>query len=286
MKNNMVEEVVKHLENGTMKLSFVHQGHYQSIFMGEDVEAKIDLFKEIFSTDIIFAKHMDLDDLKSSVAECSECGEYYVFIYKNGEMKEMKIVVGANDITYEEASCKNLLAHEFEVEFPSGVLIYDDRLPYSYDMLINLCRDNKASLNSKAGCVNVTDKQALKNILHVYSGDTSPALYKAGNTLVINPIIDNENSPCHCGEVNCECDYAEYTPIEDGVKMGETITDLHWVSLVDLEVYKELLIKFYGPTQANEYIAKLEPLSMTVTPGKYKCTYYGQENIICKLELI
>ena len=155
MKNNMVEEVVKHLENGTMKLSFVHQGHYQSIFMGEDVEAKIDLFKEIFSTDIIFAKHMDLDDLKSSVAECSECGEYYVFIYKNGEMKEMKIVVGANDITYEEASCKNLLAHEFEVEFPSGVLIYDDKNPRMRNSIRNQHVRIICSFNGNSNSKNV-----------------------------------------------------------------------------------------------------------------------------------
>ena len=286
MKLNMVEEAFKHLENGTMKLSFNHAGSCQNVFKGENVEEKINLFKNIFSSDIIFAKHMELEELKSSVEECSECGERYVFIYQNGEMKEMKMVIGANDVTYEETPCKKVLAHEFEVEFPSGVLIYEDRLPYSYDMLINLSRDNKATLNSKAGRINVTDKHALKNILHVYSGDTSPALYKAGDTLIINPIIDNENSPCHCGKANCDCAYTEYAPIENGVKMGEAITDLHWVSLVDLEVYKELLIKFYGQTQANEYIAKLEPLSMTVTPGKYKCTYYGEEDIICKLELI
>jgi len=214
MKNNMVEDAVKHLENGTMKFSFVHEGHKQRVFNGEDVEEKVSMFNHIFSSDIIFAKHMELNELKSSVLECSECGERYVFIYQNGEMKEMKMVIGANDVTYEETSCKNVLAHEFEVEFPSGVLIYDDRLPYSYDMLINLSRDNKATLNSKAGRTHVTDKYATKNIFHVYSGDTSPALYKAGDTLMINQIIDNENSPCQCGEVDCDCDYTEYSPIE------------------------------------------------------------------------
>lgn len=286
MKNNMVEEALNHLEKGTMNLSFNHEGYCQSVFMGEDIEEKVALFKNIFSSDIIFAKHMELETLKSSIEECSDCGERYVFVYQSGEMKEMKQVINDNDVVYEETLCKKAVAHEFEVDFPSGVLIYDDRLPYSYDMLINLGRDNKATLNSKAGRVNLTDKHALKNILHVYSGDTSPALYKAGDTLIINQTIDNENSPCHCGENNCDCDYTEYAPIKNGVKIGETTTDLHWVSLVDLEVYKELLIKFYGPTQANEYITKLKPLSMTVTPGKYKCTYYGEENIICKLELV
>lgn len=188
----------------------------------------------------------------------------------------------------------------FEIEFPTGELMFYNGLGYEQYALEAL-NNHPHSIGSIAGNQERIINYSTKNFLHIYVGDSLPSLWIKDNKLAIGTEYYSEE--CDCEFSPCNCKPTEILPIEDSVEIICIYHESLWTSLIDVEVYKNLLIENFGEEKLNK-LPKIElyELIAKVKPGRYRCTYYRKalereeftdeilgikEPIIyCKLELI
>ena len=259
-------------EKGEIRIELEHQTYAKQVFEERDQNTKIDYFIELFMGSLFLSQQVELTQLKGVGHVCQECGQTIIYEYdlKTNELRDY--IRNRETNTLKRGSCLFVNDYTFEIAVPTGELIGQDQLPYSSEMLSPL-EETEHSLNSRLGVKERTLAYANQNIFHVFVGNTCPAVFKKGNLLVVGHTNNNEDGPCSCGLEGCECDYEEYPPIDDAIKIAEIWTDLWWVSLVDVAIYEQLLIDYYGSEQAQAYMRGIKPIETKIRPGVYQCTY-------------
>lgn len=289
------------LRDGSIKFNCNHKTLLKD-FINSKAFTKLENFIfEMFSTSInILSITNKMNDLKNGekeisafYGECNECGEKIHYSFNGKEFTPKKRI----DNKFIDYNCyKNDEKLSFEIEFPTGELIFNDRLDYSKDLFKSL-NNHPHSIGSTTGIYERVNNYSSKNILHIYVGNTSPSLWLKDNKLAIGQAYYNEE--CDGEITNCNCDTIEtvIVPFGDSIEIGGICTDLWWASLIDTEVYKNLLIENFGEEDGLNKLSKIEKVKTRIKPGKYRCTYYKKNidtdefikkepTIYCKLELI
>lgn len=280
--------------NNNIKVSLEHNTYAKKIFNSDNTEAKIKYFFDTFYMPLCAYEKNLKTKFRAYGQECAECGESITYIFDIEQKEILDCTRNKNTDILERTKCEIVEDYSFEIEFPTGIILCDDRLPYSYDMLARL--DSEHSLNSNLGLMERTLNHARENIFHVFVGNSSPDVFKKNDFIVVGHSSNNEIDKCSCGsDSGCDCEYEEYYPIEDSEKIASICTDLWWASIVDIEVYKKLLIDYFGEEVAKSYIEELKPIETKIKPGIYKCTnfrkneyddYHEYPSILAQLELI
>lgn len=273
--------ILEDFKNNNIKVSLEHNTFAKKVFDGNDNEEKFEYFIDLFYMPLYklrykLKKELDKYSIRASGGECGECGEFVTYIYDAENKELIDYVRNKNTDELERTGCEIVDDYSFEIKFPTGEILCDDRLPYSYDMLSNL--DSIHTLNSNTGLKERTLNHAKEDIFHVFVGNSSPDVFKHNDLLAVGHSSNNEISPCSCGtESGCDCDFEEYYPIKNSEKISSICTNLWWASIVDISVYKKLLVNYFGEDKAKEYISKLEPIKKKIKPGVYKCVNFRKE---------
>lgn len=282
---NKILWIKEMIENKKINFKLEHDTPFKRIIDSENIENIYFKFKELFSISLrITISYSDSMDslkkgehiLKSNSDFCFECGERICFSFDGKSVKEYKLINKDNELYEKKIPCKKIKNYSFDIEVPSGILMFSDRFPCKKDLFENL-ENNRKSLNSNLGVYELSKKYSELNLLYMYVGNTSPSIYyKDGNMLIGLSGYNDDNEE-------------DIPLIEDTEELGYIITDVHWVSIFDIEVYKKILIEKLGEqkglstfeeiinnTQDNYKIDIL--LKENVKKGKYRCTYLYDEN--------
>lgn len=285
---NWVNDIFK---NNEITIALNHDSYNRKVFNGDDVELKIERFLEMFRMDLYLNEIKPSEKFIAFDSTCDECGSYIHYVYDTNKKELLDYTLDENR-QYVRNRCERIGDYSFEINFPTGVLLCMDKLPFSTNMLNDL--NSKYSLNSKLGIKETTLNYASKDIFHVFVGNSCPSVFKKDNLIAVGHSGDNENQSCLCGAEDCDCEYQEYYPIEDSEKISTICTDLWWTSIVDIEVYSKLLIDYFGEEKAQAFIKELKPIETRITPGVYKCTdfrkndyedYHNRPSVLATLEL-
>lgn len=297
--------IKKGLEDNTIILKSNHNDSITNLYNSKDYEQLYERLLMLFSTQLsIDYLNKNLEEFKSGESyaygysgECDECGELLTYAFNGREIKS----VNFNGNKEEILNCNiNKPELEFEIDFPTGKLLCEDSIPFMRDAMKELKLDNqKHSICSTTGIYERTNNYASVNMFHVCVGNTCPSLWKHNDTLAIGRSIENFDGCNHecdnCKDITCEEDLLPLS--QDSIDIASICTDLWWATVVDVEVYKSLLIKVYGEEEGIKKLNSIEEerVKTQITPGRYKCTYYRNvlENedfskpiIYSKLELI
>lgn len=266
-KNERIELIREKFKNGEIKVSLEHESYFKRVFCSDDLERKIDAFIDLFNVYVLFPLPTDKITFNGYAGECSECGELITIVFSN-ETNELKdFVRNPETRELEQIECKRVEDYSFEIEIPTGEILCCDRLPNSYDMLSDSESNQyiRKTLNSAQGLKDRTLYHADKNIFHVFVSNTCPCVYKKEDTLLIgNGIYDEETD--------------DMKPYDGSEEIAFICTDLWWTSVVDVEIYKKLLIGYFGEEVGQKYINELKPISTKIKPGVYKCTHFIQKS--------
>lgn len=265
-------------EKDAIKVSLEHNSYAKEVFNSNDNIKKLDYFLELFMGSLLLSKRIEMPKLRGLGHQCSECGEFIVYEYNMTTNELLDYVRNKETEELERGKCTFIGDYSFEIAFPTGVIICDDRLPYSSDML-NDIDETKHTLNSNIGLKERTLAHATKNIFHVFVGNSCPDVFKKDDLLCVGHSDDNEGGNCSCGREECDCEYEEYPPVEGAIQIADICTDLWWTSIVDVSIYEKLLIDYYGEEQAKAYMEELNPIKTNIKPGIYKCTYFRNDDI-------
>lgn len=273
---NKYSWVVDDFKNNRVKISLEHNTYAKKLFNSDDVERKIEYFLDTFSMSLFMHDIEPMKELHAFKDECGECGSYITYVYNTEKKELLDYVRNHNTDNLERTKCEVVGDYSLEIEFPTGVILCHDRLPYSYDMLKHL--DSTRSLNTNLGLKERTLNHARENIFHVFVGNSCPDVFKKDDFIVVGHSSNNEIDKCSCGsDSGCDCEYEEYYPIENSKKIANICTDLWWASIVDIGVYKKLLTDYFGEDKAKSYIDELEPIKTKIKPGVYKCTNFRKD---------
>lgn len=265
-------------EKGEVKILLEHNAYAKQLFESFNNEDKVDYFLELFMGDLSALKYMQLSKLLGVGYECGECGNIIIYEY-DMNTKEIKDYVRNKETNeLERGKCSFIDDYSFEIAFPTGEIICKDSIPYMADILKDI-NDATLTLNSNLGLQQRTLAYANKDIFHVFVGNSCPDVFKKDNLLVVGHSDDNENGNCSCGREECDCDYEEYPPVEDAIKIADICTDLWWATIVDVAIYEKLLIDHYGIEQAKAYMEEINTIETNIKPGIYKCTYFRNDDI-------
>lgn len=279
-------------EKGEIKLLLEHNCYAKELFEGTNNDEKLNYFLELFwGSLLLLSRKIDMPKLIGRGNQCSECGEFIVYEYNMTTNELIDYVRNKETEELERGKCKFIGDYSFEISIPTGVIICDDSMPYSCDILKDI--DNtKHTLNCKLGLKERTLAHASKDIFHVFVGNSCPNVFKKDDLLCVGHFFDNESGNCSCGMENCDCEYEEYPPIEGAESIANICTDLWWASVVDISIYEKLLIDYYGEEQAKTYIKEITPIETKIKPGIYRCTYhrnddyYNMPSIYARLEWV
>ena len=264
-------------ERNEIRVWLDHNSYVKTVFEGDDVNRKFECFLELFMSSLIASKRLDVDKYRGVGQECSECGKLVVYEYdvENCEILDYTRNSITNEL--ERGVCTFVDNYSFEIEIPTGRIICTDRLPNSYNMLSRL-EDTEHTMNSKLGLKEVALSYATENIFHVFVGNSCPEVFHKNDILYVGH-SDDEECP----------------PVEGAESMADICTDLWWASIVDVSVYENLLIEYFGEEQGKVYMNEVEPTETIIKAGVYKCTCFRKENdndyyerpaILAKLEWI
>lgn len=270
------------LENNKLELKFEHDSYLENLFKS-DKERFINEFIESYELHLRILSEEELNKFKKGEKNisgthfvCTECGEYFVYSLDINGIKPMKFkkTLGVSTELEYSHCVKIPKSYSFEIAFPTGELICDDGLPYTRELFKDIY---DYDINCSKGIYDTIIDFSKNNILHVFVGNTSPSVWlKDDNKLAIgNSYEDNE---CICGAdsyEDCTCEYKEIVPL-DGEEISFICTDLWWASIVDVKVYKELLISQFGEKEALEKLKKMERAKKKIRPGIYNCTYFSE----------
>lgn len=259
-----VEDLFK---NNQIQLALEHDTIAKKIFEGSDEETKIHYFFELFMGSLIVFPAMKLPKLMGMGEACQICGQTIVYEYDVATYQLRDYVRDAQTRKLERGRCETMEDYSFEVSFPTGRLICRDALPYLDEVLIER---QTHTLNSQIGIKERTLAYAKQHVCQVFVGNSSPHLFKKEDTLIIGHSKNNEDDPCACGQEGCGCEYEEYPPIENAIKLTTIWTDFWWTTLVDESICQNLLTKASGGAQARECLKDITPLSMLIKPGVYQ----------------
>lgn len=255
-------------ERGKIRVNLEHSCYAKNLFESNDVDRKFEYFLELFMASLLASQRIDIDRYTAVGQECSECGKLVVYEYDIENCEILDYTRNSKTNKLERGCCTFVDDYSFEIDIPTGEILCCDRLPF-YDMLQRL--DNtKHTLNSNLGLKERTLSYATENIFHVFVGNSCPDVFKKDNTLYIGHSSDNECGECSCGREECDCEYEEYPPIEGAEQIADICTDLWWASIVDISIYKKLLIDYYGEEQAKTYMKEITPIETKIKPGVYR----------------
>lgn len=284
MDNNMKRNskyLKELLESDKIPLNFEHNSYLENL-LKNNKKRFIEEFIDSFEMYLRILNEEKFDKFKkgeisisSSHYCCSECGEHFVYVLNMNGMKPMKFkrLGGASD-ELEYAPCVKVpKTYSFEIAFPTGEIICDDGLPYSREIFEEIYDYN---INSSKGIYDTIIDFAKNNILHVFVGNTCPSVWLKEDKLAIGNMYEEEE--CNCGAdhyKDCNCDYKQAVPL-DGEEISSICTDLWWASMVDVQIYKEILIKEFGEEEAIDKLKSIEKVKRKIKPGVYKCTYFSE----------
>lgn len=189
---------------------------------------------------------------------CKHCGQsiQYTCVEENGQGKLIPT----------QEDCYGVRDFDFTIDVPSGELIVCDSLlqrQATLEPFYNLNQDENGKsvfVSNTRGKHIITLNNAAIQILHVFASDTSPMVYKHENSLSF---------------VRADYDYDtdEIIHPEGYTPVGQVCTDLWWVTAVDSQVYRSLLVEALGEEEGSkQYHAQMNSDSFTVkvTPGQYR----------------
>lgn len=271
--------IKERLECGEIKVSLTHDSYAKTLFEEGSTEDKYDYLIDLFMMSLWVADKEGYPKDYVHYAfgnQCGECGEELSYSFNGSKLKDgMRSV---EMMLFNHTECEKINEYSVEIEFPTGELICNDTLPYANGMFEALEKATP-NINSRLGLKERTLAYANENILHVFVSNTSPSLFKKGETLVIGRSSDNECAPCSCGEEICDCEYEEYYPLEGSEPIASICTDLWWATLVDVAVYRNHLINYYGEEQGEKYLSQIKQKVKTkIKPGVYNCTCHRVED--------
>lgn len=252
-----------------IQVALEHDTLAKKIFETSDEDTKIDYFFELFRGSLLVFPTMKLPTLIGMGEACQICGKTIMYEYDVETHQLRDYVRDPQTRKLERGMCETVEDYSFEVTFPTGRLICRDTLPYLDEVL----SDNQTfnhTLNSQRGVKERTVAYAKQHVCQVFVGNSSPDLFKIEDGLIIGHAKNNEDGPCACGQEGCDCDYEEYPPIENAVKVAKIWTDFWWATLVDQSIYQDLLIKTYGESQGSHYLNEVTELATSIKPGVYQ----------------
>ncbi len=217
----------------SMSINLIHRSPY-------GYENTLDIEKMCEGLGLVYVAQID-NKVKINIGICEHCGSLlkYVFDFETNTVSDY---VYSSDKELTDLECYHVLNKEFVLKVPSGRLVCQSEIPY-YDYV-----DSDITLSSVKGIMDTIELNIVNNVCFVYTGNSSPSLYLDNTDLV----LVNSN------------DY--------GVRVAETITDLWWVTLVDVDILKEYCIE-----KGSEF--REECLNICEVPkGNYLCKYEFKED--------
>lgn len=183
-------------------------------------------------------------------SKCYDCAEHLFLSFKGNEVK-----IGC------DSACSNNRKYTIEVDFPTGVVVYDDwpaRFSEARDAGFISERDG-TSINYLKGQRERTDEYAAQQIVHHSVGNSCPTFYvnSTNNTIQIGGGTYNEETDAY------DID-AGFTDV------GSFCTDLWWVTMLDKQFYDAIVSKL--PKKRNKKYYKKELNTTTIKPGRYRFT--------------
>lgn len=184
--------------------------------------------------------------------KCHYCGDSMTFKFDNHSISTL-------------GECEKFDTYSFEVNVPSGHLVFCDWPPFGSEVLISLEDDYQSknghySINNTKGCFTCSKLYADNDIIHFFVGNTSPCILKDGNNIYVEESgYDDNDEEIFLHDVDCE---------------GSICTDLWWITAFDLDNYHKLLDN-YGLSY-NEFLEDIDGygyVKVNVNPGVYKCSY-------------
>lgn len=223
---------------------------------------------------------------------CSDCGQemelsfshwcptFHVFEETNGMWN------------YEEPKndCSEKSIIELTIHFSSGNVLATDwfRISGLNELLLEtrmVADENLPSINYAKGRQEQTQYYASKNIVTVSTGNVSPCVFQAENSLIIGQLnesyldFDEENNENLMETVEIELhDSISNSSNESYSNQGKIDTELWAVTLIEKENLIEILTPLYGkqaPKVVAEYIKDNEVLEITIEPGQYVLSFMG-----------
>lgn len=189
------------------------------------------------------------------MGNCNKCGAK-VFYMWDTELNEISCV--PRDESLADKCEGDYDTIEFEVEMPTGNLVFFDWLHVMTPMSDNM--EKGPSINYDLGIKVQIENYAKRNIFHTFVGNTSPNIYKKGDTLTVGGYLHEED------------EWPE-TYDADQEYLGYVCTDLWWATLVDEAVLIENLKPYHTAKEVREALSS--EYKAKIRPGVYKCTYLG-----------
>lgn len=262
--------ILKLFEDNSITFDLTHDTGCKSEFMSDTNTAmeKFEYFIYYFMQDLVTYKRIDLDTLFGSSTECSECGKK---IYCAYDTKRKVIYDGVFSDDREHlipVECSTVEPYSFDITFPTGKVIVVDRLQLDKAWKTSLVKGCK-TICSLQGCKEVTLAYATQNILHVAVGNTCPSLLQPE----INPkqlFITNYSE-----EEEITRNKIQLKDVGICNLLSFICTDLWWASMLDWEVYEQLLDTWDLDTETKEeYKDSMREYLVTIPSGKYTVTCY------------
>lgn len=293
------------LEENKIKLNFEHDVHLK--YLSENNKEKfIEEFIQNYSFELRLMNEERLEQFKrgeevliGSNYFCNECGKriFYNLSYKEITPMEYVKTTGI-DTEIKSMTCNKIPSeYSMDIAFPTGELICDDGLPYRRDIFKDISNKDY-NINASKGIYDTIIDYAKENVLHIFVGNTCPSVWlKDNDKLAIGNSY--EDGECTCGSIDyksCTCESKEINPL-DGKDISFICTDLWWASVVDVSIYKKLLIDTFGEEKGLTKLSEIKKIKTRIKPGIYRCTYYkdspnydtweeGKPTIYCKMNWI
>lgn len=223
---------------------------------------------------------------------CSDCGQEMELSFSHW-CPTFHVFEETNGVwNYEEPKndCSEKSVIELTINFSSGNVLATDwfRIPGLNELLLEtrMTIDEKLpSINYAKGRQEQTQYYASKNIITVSTGNVSPCVFQAENSLVIGQSdesyldFDEEDNEDLIETVEIELDNSVPDSSDEFYRnQGQIDTELWAVTLIEKENLIEILTPLYGkqaPKVVEEYIKDNEVLEITIEPGQYVLSFMG-----------
>lgn len=208
----------------------MEEGIFPTHFLHELGTEKLSALLQAIQTNVPMSEFLSIGH--STASECSECGEY--------------VSLETNGITMsvcQPCECPPEGPIEFELNVPSGELVYTDDLRPLFDIV------GDYDINWRLGLIKQSLAMAKIGCAHGFVGNSCPGVYRVNDTTLAVasvPIDDDADEPIN----------------PPGEQVGSICTDLWWYSFVDAEEYERR-----GGTKEDQ-VNRLK-----VHPGVYKFSH-------------
>ena len=189
------------------------------------------------------ALNSDIDTKELNIKGISYPYECYVC----GKRPHFKIVKG--ELIEDEPHCVDLGDFSFEIDVPTGELVFCDWTDAGRDILNGIDSDGDININFLSGKKEMSELYLKHNIGTFFVGNTSPHILQKGNQILVErPAYDEEN----------DTDIFSDDSFED---KGYVCTDLWWCTFFDLKVYQTLIGEKISAKDAGAHVV------VNVDPG-------------------